>query len=249
MTDEQRFEARLAEALRGYADEAVLPFDPDAIAQQATAAASRPSRWIRLALVATFGVAAVAAFVALAVQLGIGPTGIGGPRAITADELGTIVANDTNTPGTWGQTLDQSGEATLATPMRSTATVQLDGFIDGRTTEMCGSDAPGPTACILAWVALFETVDDARAAFAFYTAELESADGWNIPPDSRLEPTDLGDEAILYTDVQDPAVDGANLTGMYFWRQGNLVLAVVGVADMELEAVRAIADDMQARAE
>ena len=250
MTDESTFEGRLAVALREYADQAVLPFDPDAIADRATLPAHKPSPWIRLALVATFGLVAVAAFAVAAGQFGYRPFEIGGPPTIGADDLPAIIANASNTPGTWDQTLDQSGESTLAVPMRSTTVVQLDGVVDGHTTEMCGTDAPGgPTNCILAWVGLFETVEQAEAAYDFYVAEFESVDGWNIPPGSGSEPTNLGDEAILYESVQDPAENGPMLTGLYFWRHDNLLLATVGVADMEIDALRKIAEAMDARLE
>jgi hypothetical protein len=249
MTDETRFEARLARALRDYADQAVVPFDPSEIADRAIDARPAAPRWIPLAMVATLGMAAVVVAVVVASQFVVGPVGIGGPGSIGADELPGIVANASNTPGTWDQTLDQGGEETLNAPMRSGAVVELEGFMDGRTTEMCGTNEAGdPIGCILAWTVLFETVDEAESAYDFYAAEFEAPDGWNVPEVARSEPAGLGDEAVLYTNAVDPET-GFTMSGVYLWREQNLLMGAVGVADMDVAALRLIADAMQARAE
>lgn len=249
MTDETRFEARLAQALRDYADQAVMPFDPDEIADHAIDAPSAAPRWIRLAMVATLGMAAFVIAVAVGAQFFVGPLGIGGQRSIGADDLPGIVANASNTPGTWDQTLDQGGEAVLDIPMRSGAQVQLKGFVDGRATEMCGTDdASDAAGCLLAWTALFETVEDAEAAYAFYIAEFDAVAGWNAPQAARSVPAGLGDEAVLYTSIQDPQT-GFAMSGVYVWREENLILAAVGTGGMDIDALRIIAEAMEARAE
>jgi hypothetical protein len=246
MIDDTRFEARLSAALREYAEKAVLPLDPDEIAGRAMGARPKRARWVRPALVATLGIAGVAAVAVLLSQLLVGPIGIGGPRLIRADELPGIVANAANTPGTWDQTLDEGGAAALQTPMRSGRTADLEGFVDGRTTEMCGEEPDGDLAgCLTAWVALFETPEQARTAYDFYVAELESPDGWGFDPIAR-EPSELGDEAVLYTYVIGD--DGFWLNGFHFWRQGNLLLAAVGIAEMDVDALQVIAEAMEARA-
>ena len=248
MTDDSRFEARLSAALSEYAKQAVLPFDPDEIADRAIGARRERSRWMRLALVATLGIVGVAAIAVLAGQLLVGRTDVGDSRIVRADELPGIVANAANTPGTWEQTLDEGGAAALQSPMRSGTTADLEGFVDGRTIEMCGDEADGdPGGCLLAWVALFETVDDAQAAFDFYEAEFESPDGWGFDPVARAA-SDLGDEAVLYTYVVDPREDRLQINGFHFWRQGSLLLAAVGVAEMDVDALQVIAEAMEARA-
>ena len=249
MTDETQFEDRLARALRDYADQAVLPFDPDEIADRAIDAHPAPPAWIRLALVATLGMAAIVISVIVAAQFIEGPVGIGDPQLIGADELPGIVASASNTPGTWDQTLDEGGEAALNTPMRSGAVVELEGFVDGRTTEMCGTNDAGESiGCVLAWTALFETVGEAETAYDFYVAEFEAPNGWNVPRAARSAPAGLGDEAVLYTNAVDPGT-GFTMSGVYLWREENLLMGAVGVADMDLAAIRVIADAMQARAD
>lgn len=249
MTDETRFEDRLARALRDFADQAVLPFDAEEIADRAIDARPAAPAWIRLALVATLGVAAVVISAVVAAQFIEGPVGIGDSQIIGADELPDIVANASNTPGTWDQTLDEGGEAALNTPMRSGTVVALEGFVDGRTTEMCGTSEAGESlGCILAWTALFETVEEAETAYGFYVAEFEAPNGWNVPQAARSEPADLGDEAILYTNAVDPGT-GFTMSGVYLWREENLLMGAVGVAELDVAAVRVIADAMQARAE
>jgi hypothetical protein len=249
MTDETRFEDRLARALRDFSDQAVLPFDASEIADRAIDSHPTAPRWIPPAVVATLSMAAAVAAIVVASQFITGPVGIGGPRLIGAEELPIIVANASNTPGVWDQTLDQGGEETLNAPMRSGAVVELQGFVDGRTTEMCGTnDAGDPIGCILAWTVLFETVEEAETAYDFYAAEFEAPDGWNVPPVARSEPAGLGDEAVLYTNAVDPGT-GFTMSGVYPWREENLVMGAVGVADMDVAGLRLIADAMQARAE
>ena len=249
MTDETRSEDRLARALRDYADQAVVPFDPDEIADRAIDTRHAEPAWIHLALVATLGVAALVVAVIVAAQFIEGPVGIGESQIIGADELPNIVANASNTPGTWDQTLDEGGEAALNTPMRSGAVVELQGFVDGRTTNMCGTNEAGESlGCVLAWTALFETVEEAETAYDFYVAEFEDPNGWNVPQAARSIPAGLGDEAVLYTNAVDPET-GFTMSGVYLWREENLLIGAVGVADMDLAAIRVMAHAMQARAD
>jgi hypothetical protein len=194
------------------------------------------------------GVAAVAIVALAAYQIAAGDGGIGATRQIGADDLPAIVANDTNTPGTWEQDVDLSGEAAMTYPMRSTVLVDVPGFVDGRGTQMCGeSDAGVPQGCLVAWVALFDTTANAEAAYDFYTAEFESPEGWDFPPESRSQLGDLGDEAVIYTDVVDPH-GGPLINELYLWRSDRLVLAALGVAEMEGESLRDIAAAMDTRA-
>jgi hypothetical protein len=249
MTDDTRFEDRLARALRDHADQAVLPFDAGEIADRAIDARPAAPAWIRLATVATLSVAAVVIIAVVAAQFVEGPVGIGDSRVIGADQLPGIVANASNTPGTWDQTLDDGGEAALNTPVRSGTVVELEGFVDGRTTEMCGTNEAGESiGCVLAWTALFGTVEEAETAYDFYVVEFEAPNGWNVPQTARSDPAGLGDEAVLYTNAVDPDT-GFTMSGVYLWREENLLMGAVGVADMDVAAIRVIADAMQARAD
>lgn len=200
-------------------------------------------------MVATIGMVVVVITTVLAAQFFLGPIGIGGPQSIGAADLPGIVANRSNTPGTWDQTLDEGGEAALNAPMRSGTVVELEGFVDGRTTEMCGTDEAGnPLGCLLAWTVLFETVQEAETAFDFYVAEFEAPEGWNMPPAARFAPAGLGDEAALYANARDPET-GFMMSGVYLWREDNLLMGAVGVGGMDVDSLRAIAEAMQARAE
>jgi hypothetical protein len=189
---------------------------------------------------------AAAAVVTLAAFQILSGGGVGAPRVLTPEDLPTIIANPDNVTGV--ESLDRvvEGETAALTPMRSTFVVELDGWVDGLTHDMCGDDG-----CLEAWVALFDSEANAEAAFDFYLAEFESG-AWAIPASKRSEPDDLGDEAVLYSDVVNPGIGGGPsgplLDGIYFWRVDNLLLAVVGVSEFDGEALRAIADDMAARA-
>ena len=248
MNERSPFEARLERALRDFGDQAVMPFDADAVASQAIDAAPTTSAWPRRAAFVAAGIAAVMLVVVVGSQFIAGPLRIGGQREITADDLQVIVADDSNTPGTWVQTRDLPGNTNLNIPMRSGRPGPSAGFVDGRTTEMCGTDSSGePLGCLQAWGALYETVDDAQAAYEFYLAEFAAPDGWDVPAGARTDVAGLGDEAVLYSDVLDP--DGPQVNGIYLWRHGTLLMAAVGVAELDRDALRAIADAMEQRAD
>lgn len=190
------------------------------------------------------GIAAAIVVAVAAFQM-LGDGGIGTPRLLTADDLPRIIANADNVSGV--ESLDRvvEGETAAITPMRSTAVVDLPGWVDGLTHDMCGD-----AGCLEAWVAVFDSEANAESAFDFYRAEFESG-AWAIPSSARTEPDGLGEEAVLYSDVVDPGTGGLSgppLDGIYFWRVDNLLLAVVGVADFDGDALRAIADDMDSRA-
>ena len=247
MSDLGSFEERLARALREYADQAVVSFDPDEIAERAVSAPSLPSPWTRRAALTLAGLAAAVVLAMVAGSIIGSPLGIGGPPSIDAADLPRIIATAANTPGEWNQSLDEGGFPSLQTPMRSSRAGPVDGFVDGRTTEMCGVDASGnETDCTLAWVALYGTDQQASDAMALVVGEFEFADGWGIPPNSGEAVSDLGDEATLYRDVQDPR--GPRLTAIFLWREGSLLMAASGVDGMPLDRIRAIADQMQTRA-
>jgi hypothetical protein len=121
------------------------------------------------------------------------------------------------------------------------------GFAEGRTVEMCRVGPSGEDIdCMLTWGALYDGEEAAEDALALIVDEFEASDGWAIPPGSAEAVSGLGDEALLYRDVQDPA--GPPLTAIFLWRDGPLLLAASGVDGMPLDRIRTIADQMQARA-
>ena len=198
---------------------------------------------------AVLGLTVVAVFALAAFQI-LGGNGIGAPRVIPAEDITEIIASPDNLPGDWSLDDLVEGDAAMVTPMRSTLVVDLAGWVDGRTHRMCNHAPDGDDECLLSWVGVFDSAASAEAAFDFYRAEFES-DAWNIPPSARASLKDLGDEALLYSDVLDPGTgggpDGPLLHGIYFWRVDNALLAAVGLGT-EDDELRAIVDDMDARA-
>jgi hypothetical protein len=248
MTDETRFEERLARALRDFADQAVLPFDASEIADRAIEARPAALPWIRLAMVATLGMAAVVVAVVVAAQSFIGPVGIGNPlggpdatpRVYAPEDLPNIALSEANALD--GMTIDYetrtTGVPALVTPLAPGGeTIDTTHFVDALSVEL-GTSIGGFTT----WSALFESPEAAAEAYAFLITEHESPDGWDLAA-SREDP-DLGDESALWTGQQYDHLSARTIV----WRQGNLILAAVGWADWEPEEVRLIADQMADRA-
>ena len=103
-----------------------------------------------------------------------------------------------------------------------------------------GDDVGGYTT----WAALFETPEAANDAFEFIAAEHDSRDGWDLA-DTRTDPG-LGEESATWTGQQYDFVPSARTI---LWREGNLLLAVVGWAAWDADDVRALADAMASRAD
>ena len=189
------------------------------------------------------GVVAVAALAVATYQLVWAPN-VGGPtivpRQFTADELPTIVLNDENAPA--GFTVDdenrETGIVALTMPLRPGGEIDTTAFVDALSITG-GDDVGGYTT----WAALFETPGAAHDAFAFIAAEHDSPDGWDLA-DTRTDPG-LGDESATWTGQQYD-FDSARTI---FWRQGNLLLAVVGFADWDPDDVSALAQAMADRAD
>ena len=204
---------------------------------------------------------AVAAVTILAIGAYIAFSGgnIGGPaptpepsRTISAADLATIVLADTDAPQGMGHDDSVTGVAALIRPFNgvtdddSTAALTQAGFVEGRYAEFSGD--PG---ALLSWAALFETVEDAERSLALYGTELESEDGYGL---SSGTPVDIGDEGAFYEGESvlgagGPGPVGPNVhTRVYLWRVGTLVLAAGSYGDFSTEDLRAVAEEMDARA-
>ena len=190
------------------------------------------------------GVVAVAALAVATYQFVWAPN-VGGPsivpRTFTAEDLPTILLTDENAPAGW--TIDdesrQTGVAALNMPLRPGGdTIDTAAFVDG--LSITGGDDVG---AYLTWAALFETPEAAIEAFDFVATEHDSPDGWGLA-DTRTDPG-LGDESATWTGQQYDLVPSARTI---FWREGNLLLAVVGFADWDADDLLGIANAMADRA-
>lgn len=185
------------------------------------------------------GIAAVVVLAITAIQLTAAPRlGDATPRTYTAEDLPSIIVTADNAPE--GMTIDltNSGMATLTTPLRPGGAIPDTGFIDGLNTELSTEDGLYGT-----WAVVFETEEDARAAFAFIANEHESADGWGLER-STPDPG-LGDESRLYIG---PMYDFETAETI-FWRKGNLLLAAVGAVFWDADYLRSLAEGMDARSD
>ena len=112
-------------------------------------------------------------------------------------------------------------------------------FVDALTTRIGHTMSGGYTS----WSAVFETAGGAQQAFNFIAEQHEAGTGWDLEP---LTPdVELADQAVQYTGPYGPW----DTAGIYFWREGNLLLAAIGVGDFEAEVLQSIAQGMDARAD
>ena len=190
------------------------------------------------------GVVAVAALAVATYQLVWSPN-VGGPpvapTTFRAEDLPRILLNEENAPAGWA--IDDegtlTGAAALNMPLRAGGdTIDPTAFVDA--LSITGGDDVG---AYLTWAALFETPEAASEAFDFVATEHDSPDGWGLAG-TRTDPG-LGDESATWTGQQYDLVPSARTI---FWREGNVLLAVVGFADWNADDVRALADAMANRA-
>ena len=190
------------------------------------------------------GVVAVAALAVATYQFVWAPIAAGRavPRTFTAEDLPTILLSDENAPA--GFTVDEQGRETggsaLVMPLRPGGDAfDMTAFVDA--LSVTGGDDVGG---YMTWAALFETPEAAGEAFDLVATEHDSPDGWGLAS-TRTDPG-LGDESATWTGQQYDLVPSARTI---FWREGNLLLAVVGFAEWNAGDVRALADAMADRAE
>ena len=234
---------------------------PSAVADRVIAAAmtdvnSTRQRGARLALLeeifmtmkpamTALGIAAVAIVAGAMYQLlAGGDAEIGAPPVITADDLPSIVLNSSTTPEGW--TIDSvlGGDEALADAIRSDSSWgRLEdasaGYLDGRAVDFCTSGA----GCGTSWVALYDSDMAAHKAFGVLAAEFRS--GWNMVPTTINVPNDLGDERrIFIIGGMGPSM----ASEIYLWRADNLLLGVAGLAELQGDPLRWIAQGMHSRA-
>jgi hypothetical protein len=161
-------------------------------------------------------------------------------RTYTREDLESIVITEANAPE--GVTVNTTATTrrlpALYAPLRAGGDViDTSAFVDAINTEI---DVDGQGYAT--WAAVFETEEAAQAAFDFIVEEHESPEGWNL--EGTVPDPPLGDESRLWTGQQYDFESAQTL----FWRQGNLLLAVVGWLDWTDEGVRELADGMADRA-
>ena len=166
------------------------------------------------------------------------------PSPSAAPELAGIVVTSENAPEGWAVDWTLRGREALAYLIRygqvSNAT---PGFIDARATEICASGGQG---CGISWAALYGSEADAEAAFDLFSGEMQV--GWGLGIFGQA----LGrgeDEGHSYRNN----LGNAPAHHAYLWRNGTLLLGVLGlagvdtVAELESDALRSVAEEMNAR--
>jgi hypothetical protein len=134
------------------------------------------------------------------------------------------------------------GLETLSYPLlsdRSRALVETDAepqFVDGGYATFSGA-----AGALLSVAMEFASVEAAEAMLEILAGELESADGYGLPPGTPLP---LGDGGLRYEgDVA--ALDGLHEI-IFVWRRGRIVLVAGG--PMTPEQTKAVAEAMNERA-
>lgn len=187
------------------------------------------------------GIAAAVVLAILAFQI-VGSPNVGDddptPRVYTQEDLKRSVITEANAPAGVEVNTTTTGMAALFAPLRAGGEViDTSEFVDAINTEL-DFDGEGYAT----WAALFETEAAAQQAFDFLVEEHESADGWGL--EGTIPDRPLGDESVAWTGQQYDFESAQTV----FWRQGNLLLAVVGWSEWTEDRVRDIADDMADRA-
>jgi hypothetical protein len=169
---------------------------------------------------------------------------VSSPSPTAASDLAAIVVTNENAPAGWEVGWTLHGPEALAYLIRyGQVTNATPGFIDARAAEVCASGQ----GCGIAWVALYDSEADAEAAFTLFHGELQV--GWGLG--DRAQAVGLGeDEGHAYSNN----LGNAAANHAYLWRRGNLLLGVLGlaevnsvVAELEVDALRSVAEEMNAR--
>lgn len=223
---------------------------------------SAPWEGLIMRLQPAASILAVATVVILAIgaYLAFSGNNIGGPptltpepsRTITAADLATIVLADTEAPEGMRHDDTVNGVPALIRPFNgvtdedSAAALTQAGFVEGRYAEFSGD--PG---ALLSWAALFETVEDAERSLALYETEIEADKGYGLGAGTDA---DIGDEGAYFEGDSVLNAGGTGPVGptvhtrVYLWRIGPLVLAAGSHGDFSADDLRAVAEEMDARA-
>lgn len=160
------------------------------------------------------------------------------PRAYTPDDLRFIAMTEDNAPAGVEVGTITTGRAALYAPLRAGGSViETSEFLDAINTEL-DLGGRGYTT----WAAVFDNEEAAMLAFDFLVEEHESPDGWSL--EGTLPHPPLGDESVVWTGQQYDFESART----FFWREENLLLAVIGWWDWNDKEVRELADDMADRA-
>ena len=156
----------------------------------------------------------------------------------TADDLTQIVLSADEAPQGMGHDATTVGREVLLRPIvdrfgtNAGRAGSLPGFVSGMYSEFST-----PSSGVLSWGAIFDTVEHAQGALDLYDDEVRSETGHAL---NNVEPAELGDEGRHYYDD--------DVTHVYLWRVGTLVMAAANFGDVDPETLLAIADTMDDRA-
>jgi hypothetical protein len=153
----------------------------------------------------------------------------------TAPDLTDIVLTNAGALRGWAITATHRGNDALAHLIRyGELRHATPGFIDGLATEFCVEDQE----CGTSWAALYRSDADADAAFTLFHGEMMVS--WGMGP--YPEALDFAeDDGYAYRNNM-----GGPHRQAYVWRQDNLVLGVLGDAELG-DTVRSLAEDMDTR--
>lgn len=160
-----------------------------------------------------------------------------GDMAPTAAELDAIVVTRDNAPKGWEIEATFPGPAALDHLIRyGQVRHATTGFVDARATNFCVDG----TGCGTSWIAVYRSELDAKAAVSVLRGEMQV--GWGMG--TLSEPLGFGqDEGYAFANN----LGNAAASHAYLWRTGNVVLGMIAVGEMEVAALRLLAEEMNAR--
>jgi hypothetical protein len=185
------------------------------------------------------GVAAILVLIFGAYQLFAGanfgePQPTTTPQAFTPADLPNIVVTEANAPS--GIIVDKTTahrRAIRASLGPGSTLLDQPGFVDALMTDLNTTEVGKE----ITWSALFTDAPAAEQAYGDLVAEL-AGEGLTHSDGPRL-----GDESVMWSGT----AFGFDRTTTYLWRDGNLLLAAVGLGDHNPSVLRALADLMAFR--
>jgi len=156
------------------------------------------------------------------------------PQTFTPADLPNIVVTEANAPS--GITVDRTTahRPVIRASLGSSSTLMdQPGFVDALATDLNTTDTGGEVT----WSVLFADAPTAEQAYGNLVTEL-AGEGLTHSAGPRL-----GDESVLLAG----RAFGFDRTTTYLWRDGNLLLAAVGLGDHNPSVLRALADLMAFR--
>lgn len=157
------------------------------------------------------------------------------PQPFTSADLPNIVVTEANAPG--GINVDKTTahrQALTASLGSGSTLLDQPGFVDALMTDLNTTDVGREVT----WSVLFADAFTAEQAYGDLVAELTATGSLNPRGDPQL-----GDEGVLL----EGRAFGFDRTRTYLWRDGNLLLAAVGLGDYNESLVEAFAELMESR--